>query len=168
MGFRRNRFVVAMPRKRKERWHQCCPLLYDLARWMHPPPVECYVIKAFSIASDFDPKQMPWRTKSDHDEKNLHRQTILSFASSKSLLWLLLELRETPHASHIETEVKRCLRRDQRRAARATWVQCMPSTLRYDSKSDELACCSKKRAQPFLLSHCRSKDNRACLPGFTL
>ena len=33
--------------------------LYDQARCIHPPSVECYAIQAFSIASDFDPQLMP-------------------------------------------------------------------------------------------------------------
>ena len=39
------------------------------------------------------------------------------------------------------------------------------STLRRDSKMGELACSSRRRAQPFLLNHCRSENNRACLQG---
>ena len=62
-------------------------------------------------------------------------------------------------------EVKLCLRRNQRRAARAALVRCEPSTPRRDSKTGELACSSKRRAQPFLLSHCCRDDNRTCLPG---
>ena len=48
-----------MSRKRREGWLQRCPLSYDQARCIHPPFAECYAIQAFSIASDFDPKQMP-------------------------------------------------------------------------------------------------------------
>ena len=39
----------------------------------------------------------------------MHRHTIPSFASSKSPFWPQLGSQETPHASHPETEVKRCL-----------------------------------------------------------
>ena len=155
-----------MRMKRREGWLQCCVLLYDQARCMHPPSVECYAIQAFSIASDFDrPLADTWRNKSDHDEKNLHLHTIPSFASSKSPFYKQLGSRETPHASQLETEVKRCPRRNQHRAARAAWVRCEPSTLRHDHKTDELARSSRRRVQPFLLSHCHSEDNRTCLLG---
>ena len=62
-------------------------------------------------------------------------------------------------------EEERCLRRNQRRAARAVWVRYEPFTPPRDPKTGELARCSRRRAQPFLLSHCRSEGNRACLPG---
>ena len=65
-------------------------------------------------------------TKPDHDEKSLHHHTIPSFASTKSPFELQLGSRETPHASHPETEEKRCLRSNQRRAAQAVWVGCEP------------------------------------------
>ena len=104
-------------------------------------------------------------TKPDHDEKSLHRHTIPCFASSKSPFGLLLGSRETPHASHHETEEERCLRRNQRRAARAVWVRCEPSTPRRDPKTGGLARSSRRRAQPFLPSHCRSEGNQACLPA---
>ena len=32
---------------------------FDQTRCMHPLSVECYAVRAFSIASDFDPKVMP-------------------------------------------------------------------------------------------------------------
>ena len=104
-------------------------------------------------------------TKPDHDEKSLHRHTISSFAWSKSPFELQLGSRETPHASHPETVEERCPRRNQRRAARAAWVRCEPSTPRRDPKTGELARSSRRRAQPFPLIHCRSEDNQACLPG---
>ena len=69
----------------------------------------------------------------------MHRHTIPCFASSKSPFGLQLESRETPHASHHETEEERCLRRNQRRAARAVWVRCEPSTPRRDPKTGGLA-----------------------------
>ena len=75
---------------------------------------------------------MPKVQKPAHDEESLHCHTIHSFASSKSSFWLQLRLQEIPHASHAETEVKRCLRRKQRRAALAAWVRCEPSTPRRD------------------------------------
>ena len=53
-----------------------------------------------------------------------------SFASSKSPFELQLGSRETPHVSQPETEEERCLRRNQRQAARAAWVRCEPSTPR--------------------------------------
>ena len=59
VGSRRIRSLVAVRRKRKEGWFQWCPFSYDQACYMHPPSVECYVVQAFSIASDFDPKLMP-------------------------------------------------------------------------------------------------------------
>ena len=80
------------------------------------------------------------------------------FASSRSPFELQLGSRETPHASHPETEEERCLRRNQRRAAQAVWVRSEPSTRR-------LTRSSRRRAQPFLPTHCRSEGNRACLPG---
>ena len=104
-------------------------------------------------------------TKPDHDEKSLHRHTIPCFASSRSPFGLQLGSRETPHASHPETEEKRCLRRNQHREARAVWVRCEPSTPQRDPRTGELVCSSRRRAQPFLPTHCRSEHNRACLPG---
>ena len=101
----------------------------------------------------------------DHDEKSLHRHTIPCFASSRSSFGLQLGSRETPHASHPETEEEPCLRRNQRRAARAVWVRCEPSTPRRDPKTGELARSSKRHIQLFLLNHCRSQHNQACLPG---
>ena len=104
-------------------------------------------------------------TKPDSDEKSLHRRTIPCFASSKSPFGLHLGSRETPRASDPETEKERCLRRNQRRATWAVWVRCEPSTHWRDPKTGELARSSRRRAQPFLLTHCRSECNRACLPG---
>ena len=93
---------------------------------------------------------MPKKQKSDHDEKSLYRHTIPSFASSKSPFWLQLGSRET-YASHLETKAKRCLRHNQRRAARAAWVRCEPFIPRRDSKTDELALSSWRHAQSFFL-----------------
>ena len=104
-------------------------------------------------------------TKPDHDEKSLHRHTIPCFASSKSPFGLQLGSRETPHASRHETEEESCLRRNQRRAARAVWVRCEPSTPRRDPKTGGLARSSRRRSQPFLPSYCRSEGNQACLPS---
>ena len=59
VGSRRTRTVDAMSGQRREGWLQRCPLSYDQAGCIHPPSVECYVIQAFSIASDFDPQLMP-------------------------------------------------------------------------------------------------------------
>ena len=89
------------------------------------------------------------------------------FASSYNPFFRVIQLgsRETPHASHPETEEERCPRRNQRRAARAAWVRCELSTPRRDPKTGELARNSRRRAQPFLLIHCSSEDNQACLPG---
>ena len=42
---------------------------------------------------------------------------------------------------------------------------CRLSTLRRDPKTVEQACCSRRCAQPFPLSHCCSEDNWACSPG---
>ena len=64
-----------------------------------------------------------------------------------------------------ETEEERCPWRNQRRAARAAWVRCEPSTPRRDPKTGELARSSRRRAQPFPPIHCRSEGNQACLSG---
>ena len=82
----------------------------------------------------------------------MHRHTIPCFASSRSPFKLQLGSRETPHASHPETEEERCLRHNQRLAARAVWVRCEPSTPRRDPRTGELARSSRRRAQPFLPS----------------
>ena len=95
-------------------------------------------------------------TKLDHDGKSLNRHTIPCFASSKSPFGLQLGSREIPHA---ETEEERCQRRNQRWAARAIWVRCEPSTPRRDPKTGELARSRRRRAQPFLLTHCRNERN---------
>ena len=60
---------------------------------------------------------------------------------------------------------RRCLRRNQRQAVQAVWVRYEPSTPRRDPKTGELARSSRRRAQPFLLGHCRSEGNQVCLPG---
>ena len=104
-------------------------------------------------------------TKPDHDEKSLHPHTIPCFASSKSPFGLQLGSRETPHASHHETEEERCLRRNQRRAAQAFWVRCESSTPWRDPKTGRLTRSSRRHAQPFLPTHCCSEGNQACLPG---
>ena len=52
----------------------------------------------------------------------MHRHTIPSFVLSKPF-WLQQGSRVTPHASHPEMEVRRCPRRNQRRATRAAWVR---------------------------------------------
>ena len=75
-------------------------------------------------------------TNPDHDEKILHRHTIPCFASSKSPFGLQLRSRETPYASHHETEEERCLRRNQRRAAQAVWVP-LPDVI--PKRADSLA-----------------------------
>ena len=124
------------------------PLSYDQARYIHPPFAECYAIQAFSS-----------------DEKSLHRHTIPCFASTRSPFELQIGSQETPHASYLETEEERCPRCNQRRAARAVWVRCEPSSPRRDPKTGELARSSRRRAQPFLSSHWRSEGNQACLPG---
>ena len=113
--------------------------------------------------SDFDPKLMPKIRWENHDEKSFHRHTILPFASSKSPFGLQLRSRETPHVSHPETGEELCLRRNQRRTARAVWVRCEPSTPRRHPKTDELARSSRRHAQQFLLTHCHIECNRACL-----
>ena len=165
MGSLRTRTVDAMGRQRREGWLQHCPLSYDQARCSHPPFAECYAIQAFSIASDFDPQLMP----KIQNQITMRKVCIViqspCFASSKSPFGLQLGSRETPHASHRDTEEERCLRRNQRRAARAVWVRCEPSTPRRDPKTGGLARSSRRRAQPFLPSHCCSEGNQACLPG---
>ena len=59
VGSRRTPTVDAMGRQRREGWLEHCPFSYDQARCIHPTSAEYYAIQAFSIASDFDPKQMP-------------------------------------------------------------------------------------------------------------
>ena len=59
MGSLRTHSVDAMGRQSREGLLQHCPLSYDQTRCIHPPFAECYAIQAFSIASDFDPQQMP-------------------------------------------------------------------------------------------------------------
>ena len=44
-------------------------------------------------------------------------------------------------------------------------MSCLGSMLAIHSLTGELPRCSRKRAQPFPLSHCRSEGNLACLPG---
>ena len=129
-------------------------------------PTFCWMLCDPSVFNRiwFWPSADAENTKPDHDEKSLHRHTIPCFVSSKPF-GLQLGSRETPHASHHETEEERCLRRNQRRAARAVWVRCEPSTPRRDSKTGGLARSCRRRAQPFLPSHCRSEGNQACLPG---
>ena len=155
MEFRRTCTVDAMGRKRREGWLQHCPLSYNQARCIHPPFVECYAIQAFSIASDFDPKLMP----------KIQNQITMRKVCIQSLLSLQLGSRETPLASHPETEEERCSRRNQRRTARAARVRCEPSTHRRDPRTGELARSSRSRAQPFLLNHCCDEHNQACLLG---
>ena len=155
MGSRRIRVVDAMSTKRRKGWLQRYLLSYDQARCIHLPFVECYAIQAFSFASDFDPKLMPKM------QNQITMRKVCIFIKS---LWLLLGLQETQHASHPETEVKRCLRRNQRWAARAAWVRCEPSTSRRDPRTSELARSSRIRAQPFLLNYCRSEYNRSSQP----
>ena len=137
--FRRTRSIVTMCRKRREGQLQHCPLSYDQVHCLHPPSVKCYSVQAFSVASDFDSKLM-------HEEQN---QIMMR------KVWMT---RESPHTSHPETVAKHCLQR-------AAWVRCRPSTLRRDSKMDELACSSRRCSQLFLLNHCCSEDIHTCLPG---
>ena len=59
VGSLRTRTVDSMSRQRREGWLQHYPLSHDQARCIHPPFAEFYAIQAFSIASDFDPQQMP-------------------------------------------------------------------------------------------------------------
>ena len=70
-----------------------------------------------------------------------------------------------PASPYPDTEEERRPRRNQRRAARAVWVRCEPSTRRRDPKTGEPARSSRRRAQPPPPSHRRSERNRACLPG---
>ena len=77
---------------------------------MHPPFVGCYAVHAFSFASEIDPKLMP--KEKNQITKSMHRYTMLSSASSKSPFWLRLRSLETLHASHLDTEVTHCLRRN--------------------------------------------------------
>ena len=84
---------------------------------------------------------------------------------SKSPFWLQLGSRETPPASHPETEAKRCPQCNQRQAVWATWVWCELFTSRRDPRTGELTCSSRRHAQSFLPSHCCSKHSRAYLSG---
>ena len=65
----------------------------------------------------------------------------------------------------LKPEGKGCLWHNQRRAARDAWVRCEPSTPQQDLRTAEHTCSSKRRAQLFLVNHCHSQHNRACLPG---
>ena len=131
---------------------------------MYPPSVECYAVQAFTIASNFDPKRMPKEQNQVTTRKvSIVTQFLLSRRPnhhSNNQHIKLIGSRETQHASHLETDAKRCLRRNQCRAARSAWFRCGLSTPRRDSKTDELSRSSIKRAKPFLLIH-----NQACLPG---
>ena len=106
-----------------------------------------------------------WCLKNNINGKSLHRHPIPSFVSSKSPFWLQLWSRETPQASHPETEAKRRPRCNQRRAAVAVCVRCELFTPRRDPRTDEPACISRRRARPFLPRHCRSERNQAYLSG---
>ena len=141
-----------------EGWLQHCPLLYDQARCIHPPFVECYAIQAFSIASNLDPKLMP------------KEQYQITMRKVCIIIQSLLSRRSNHHSSYTtrfspETEAERCLQRNQRRTVRAALVRCEPSTPRRNPLTDELAGSSRRRAQPFLPNHCSSEHNRACLRG---
>ena len=155
MRSRRTRAVDTMRRKRREGWLQHCSLSHDQACCLHPPFVECYAVQVFSIASNLDPKLMP---------KEQYQITMRKVCIDIQF-WLQLGSRETPHASHSGTVAKRCPRRNQRRATRAVWVRCEPLTPRCDPRKDEPAHSSRRRAQPFLPSHCHSECNQTCLPG---
>ena len=109
-------------------------------------------------ASNLDPS---WCLK--YNEKCLHPHTIPCFMSPKSPFEPLLGSRESPHASHPYTEGQLCPRCNQRRAVGAAWGWCGPTTPRRDSRTGRPARCSRKRAKPFSQSHCRNRDNRACL-----
>ena len=165
MGTLRTRTVDAMGRQRRKDDSNIAPFLTTrLAAFTH---LLLNVLRSKRFLSHLI-LTLSWcrkYKKKDHDEKSLHRHKIPYFASSRSPFELQLASRETPHASHPETEEERCLRRTQRRAARAVWVRCEPSTPRRNPWTGELARSSRSRAQPFLPTHCRSECNRACLPG---
>ena len=117
VGARRTRTVDAMGRQRREGWLQRCPLSHDQARCIHRPSVEWLCDPSVFYRIWFWPSADAESTKPDHDEKSLHRHTIPCFAWSKSPFELQLGSRETPHASHPETEEERCPRRNQRRGS---------------------------------------------------
>ena len=144
-----------MHRKRREGWLQRCPLSYDQARCVHPPSVECFAIQAFSIVFDFGPKLMPKVQNQTTIRKVCIVIQPVLITSFKSLFYLQRGSRETLHASRLETRVKCCPRRNQRRAAQAVWVRCEPSNLQHNSKTDELAVVL-------------SEENRICHPGTLL
>ena len=62
-------------------------------------------------------------------------------------------------------EVRRCPQRNQRRIAWPVWIWCEPPTPQRDPRTGELTRSSRRRAQPFPLSHSSSEGNRTCLPG---
>ena len=126
--------VVAMRKKRRNGWLQRCQLSYDQARCMHPPSIKYYVIQAFSITSDFDPKLM------------LKEQNQITMRKVCIVMQNFLLCRPNHHY-HLETVVKRCSRRNQWWASRAALVRCGPSIFRHDPRKDELALSSKRRAQ---------------------
>ena len=120
MGSLRTRTVDAMGRQREGRMTSTLPpfvrpgsLQSPTFCWMLCDPSVFYRIW-FWPSADAE----KYKTRSRW-EKVLHRHTIPCFASSKSPFGLQLGSREIPHASHRETEEERCLRRNQRRAARA-------------------------------------------------
>ena len=113
MGLLRTRTVDAMGRQRREGWLQHCPPFLRPGS-LHSPTF-CWMLCDPSIFYHiwFWPSADAENTKPDHDEKSLHRHTIPCFASSKSPFGLQLGSRETPNASHPETEEERCLPRNQ-------------------------------------------------------
>ena len=111
---------------------------------------------------DFDPQLVP-KIQNQIAMRKVFRHTIPSFACSKSPFELQPGSRETPHASHPETEEERCPRRNQRRAARAAWVRCEPSTPRRDPKTGTRSVVEGVLSRFSI--HWRSEDNQACLLG---
>ena len=61
------------------------------------------------------------------------------------------------------TEVQYCPQCKQPRASQAAWDRCGLPTLRHDSKTDGPARSSIRYSKLFLLSHCCSEGNLACL-----
>ena len=104
------------------------------------------------------------KKKNHSKEKSLHRHTISSFASPKSLFAPQLGSRETPFVFHLYTEDQHCPPGNQLRAAPTVWDQCGSTTTRRDFKRGGHAC-SSRWTKSFLPDRCRSEHSRPCLPS---
>ena len=153
-----------MRRNRREAWLQYCPLSFDQTCCMHPP-IECYAVQAFSIASNFDPK--------NKGLKNKIRSRWEKFAPSYNPFFRIIQITILATAKITRNTTRFSLwncgktlsTTSPTSSSTSCFGSCGPSSLRRDSKTDKFARSSRRRAQTFLLSHCHSEDNRACLPG---